>query len=94
MTDEKLIKEVAKAILNEIGGLPDELEQMHLDAAKAALAVFESQTEWEYGVRSATYLVQQSSLDSCRELVKRTVSTEYKEIVRRRKQEEWEIVHD
>lgn len=39
---EALIEEAAKAILNEMGGIvPDELEQMHADAARAALAVFE-----------------------------------------------------
>lgn len=40
--NEKLIEEAAKAILNAMGGIvPDELEQMHEEAARAALAVFE-----------------------------------------------------
>lgn len=39
---EALITEAAEAILEAMGGIvPDELESMHADAARAALAVFE-----------------------------------------------------
>lgn len=41
MDRKQLIEAAAKAILNELGGLPNELETMHFDAAEAALAVFE-----------------------------------------------------
>lgn len=51
---EALIEKAAKAILNEMGGIvPDELEQMHENAARAALAVFEqAQDLGRLGVRA------------------------------------------
>lgn len=52
MPSDETVRIAALAMLNELGGTPGELEQMHLDAARAALiAAEEAEIRWQYGAK-------------------------------------------
>lgn len=41
--EDDVLRKAALAMLDQLGGTPDELEQMHLDAARAALGVLRTE---------------------------------------------------
>ncbi len=52
MPSDETVHIAALAMLNELGGLPEELDQMHIDAARAALvAAEEAELRWQYGAK-------------------------------------------